>query len=292
MISTIRDLRRNPWIIPLAVSHRLHRSKMFDSSISVMKEDWDNLIILDACRFDLFKSCWNGPGNLSKVISKGSNTPEWLRRSFNDEYPDTVYVSANPQVQANNISKRFHSHLKVWESDWNDDLQTVLPEVMSQKTISTVKKYPNKRIISHWIQPHYPFIGKTGRDIEHGTITGEGAIENRNDNPTIWDQLQRGKVNREIVWQAYKENLELAIPEIKRTIKNINGKTIVTSDHGNVFGRFGLYGHPGNKYIKELVEVPWLNINDQRRDIYDEGLMEQSGQSEVIEERLRNLGYK
>ncbi|MDG5776143.1 hypothetical protein VB773_02085 [Haloarculaceae archaeon H-GB2-1] len=36
-----------------------------------MAEEWDNLVILDACRYDVFEEMHTFPGTLKPIISKG-----------------------------------------------------------------------------------------------------------------------------------------------------------------------------------------------------------------------------
>jgi len=52
--------------------------------IKVMEEDWDYLIILDACRYDFFSWMYSKyfEGKLIKAKSVGSCTVEWLIKSF------------------------------------------------------------------------------------------------------------------------------------------------------------------------------------------------------------------
>lgn len=292
MIKQLRKTIKNPWLIPLAISHRYYRWTGNDNATSVMNEDWDNLIILDACRFDIFQSSWEGPGNLYSIISMGSNTPEWLTRTFTDTYPDTVYVTGNPQVQANDIQGRFHDCVSVWESNWDEQLNTVHPKNMADETLAAADHFDNKRLISHWIQPHYPFIGRTGSEIEQRTLTGDGTRQESTDTPTVWEKLEQGNLDKTTVWRAYKENLEIALPELYRTIKALDGRTIVTSDHGNVFGRYNLYGHPGAKFIEELVKVPWLIVGGDRREIHAEETSGYRVTDKKVKSRLEHLGYK
>ena len=47
-----------------------------------MKEDWDNLIVLDACRYDMFKEINTIKGNLERGISRGSATSQFLIENF------------------------------------------------------------------------------------------------------------------------------------------------------------------------------------------------------------------
>lgn len=64
-------------------------------------EDWDILIILDACRYDVFEKVHGTylDGELKKVRSEGSETREWLKKTWVDKY-DLSYYSANPYVNS------------------------------------------------------------------------------------------------------------------------------------------------------------------------------------------------
>ena len=67
---------------------------------------FDNLIILDACRYDLFEAeikNFNIKGKLEYRISRGSNTGYFLRENFEhkDLQPilkEIIYITANPLV--------------------------------------------------------------------------------------------------------------------------------------------------------------------------------------------------
>ncbi|WP_049909168.1 hypothetical protein [Haloarcula japonica] len=64
--------------------------------VNFLKEDWDNLIILDACRYDYFKRCTDFSGHLEYRHSLGSATRQFVRENFkNKTLHDTVYIGAN-----------------------------------------------------------------------------------------------------------------------------------------------------------------------------------------------------
>jgi len=67
---------------------------MNDKTLKVMEENWNYLIILDACRYDYFEKLHRNyfSGVLEKKISLGSGTSEWLRKNFTSYYPDTIYI--------------------------------------------------------------------------------------------------------------------------------------------------------------------------------------------------------
>jgi hypothetical protein len=269
-----------------------NRGIVGNAGLNVMNQDWDNLLILDACRYDLFEEENYLEGELSSVVSKGSSTGEFLNKTFtNGEYLDTIYISANPHVQNHGIDEKFANRKRLWESHWDRSLHTVTPEDVVDEVIKTSHEYPNKRLIAHFIQPHYPFIGPTGREIQHSSLTGDGLISDQRTHKTIWEMLKHGEVETETVWQAYSENLRIALSAIERLQSEISGKSVITSDHGNLIGEFGLFGHPGSTYLSELVKVPWFEIPGNRREIRASERVSTTTNHDETASRLRELGY-
>lgn len=288
--------------------------------VDIMAEEWDTLIILDACRYDMFERLNTIEGELQSRRSKGSNTAEFLQQNFKGEsYEDTVYVTANPQVHVN-LDDPFYETVSVWRDQWDEELNTVRPEVMVEATLNAAEHYPNKRIISHFVQPHYPFIGekaeslvenRAGIELSKRQADGEHA---ESDHEHIWDLLKRGVVSESAVWEAYDETLESTLPHVETLTAALTGRTVVTSDHGNLVGEtpdpcplpIRLYGHPPSVYADTLVNVPWLVIEaETRREIVagepdpaadrTQPTAEQTATADEDDaeaaERLRALGY-
>jgi len=61
--------------------------------LNIMEEEWDYLIILDACRYDYFSAFWKNyfDGELEKRVSLGSCMLEWCLKSFKGYYP-VIYI--------------------------------------------------------------------------------------------------------------------------------------------------------------------------------------------------------
>ncbi len=271
--------------------------------VAVMDEEWDNLIILDACRYDLFRDHSTLPGSLQKVRSAGSQSREFMEYNFADEYHDTVYITSNP-FTTKIESGVFHAIIDLFDDSWDEEILTVRPESVVSATTKAHKKYPNKRLISHFMQPHYPFIGSLGQQIESGGVTGHTtrAVGNTDENSSsIWSQLDSGtcSVDRQTVWDAYVENFKLVEEHVEALIKELDGKTVVTSDHGNLFGRrlwpipLQKYGHPPGLRFPELIEVPWHEppFNERREVCSDPPEEAASVSDETVEDRLKHLGY-
>lgn len=262
----------------------------------VIDRDWDILIILDGCRFDLFEETHDLEGSLQPAISPASCTREWLKESFPNEYPDTVYVSANPQTQIHGVEDRFFKSVRVWDECWSEEVNTALPEGVASKASDIGAEYPNKRLIVHFVQPHYPFIGTLGQRIEHRGFhkkAREGEAVEENVGLTVWDRLKNGQLTRETVWQAYRENLEQTLPYISDLVNELEGKPVISSDHGNALGEWNIYGHPCGLYHPSLVKVPWFEIDfDERREIIAETVTPtEEIKKDSVRKRLEDLGY-
>lgn len=271
--------------------------------VDILSADWDSLIILDACRFDTFEDVASDlPGELTKVESKASATTQFLRANFSGEtLHDTVYVTANPQLyrvengiyDADPINVAFHEQIDVWQDNWHEEHRTVMPEVVTEAALAAAERYPNKRLIVHYMQPHAPYVGDTGVE--------ELPTEYLN----FWTSFKRGEfdVSTETAKRAYRENLELVLPSVSELLSEYDGKTVVTADHGELLGERDFpipirqFGHPPYTNIPSLVEVPWLvHESGSRPDIVSEA-PEDTRESrnvgaDTVEQRLEDLGYR
>lgn len=256
--------------------------------------EWDNLVILDACRYDIFEAYNPFDEPVQKVQSNASHTTDFLDRNLTGNQSDTVYITASPQVTK--YESRFHDVIHVWQDKWDSELRTVLPQSVTEASINTIGKYNDKKIVIHYMQPHYPFIGPTGRELDiHATFTG-GLRERKH--LSIWEMLSSGKVAELDVKKAYKENLEIVLEEVMNLNRHLDGKTIITSDHGNLFGErvsplpIKLYGHPSNIPAENLISVPLVELPyDERRIIKGGDSIEGKYDHDEAESRLKDLGY-
>jgi len=269
------------------------------AGIDVFEADWDTLVILDACRYDTFEELSTLPGTLEKRISRGSTTNEFMKANVaGRDLRNTVYVSATPAIENDKGSATFHHIENVWQEHWNSELCTVHPEDMVEATERVIQNYPKKRVVVHFIQPHYPFIGPTGREFDYeGYTTAESE-----DRTPFWGRVGMGEldVSDSELQKAYEENLEITLPYVEQILETVRGKTVVTADHGEMINDRAwpiphrVYGHPIALYTEELVHVPWLtHTNESRREIVAEDPVHehQKSEQEIINERLEDLGY-
>lgn len=265
-----------------------------DDAIDLLQADWDNLLLLDACRFDTFEANHDLPGTLESRRTVASSTIEFLHRSFDGaDLSDTVYVTANPQLyrKRERLDLNIFEVINVWqESGWDDECRTVRPETVAEAALEAAASYPNKRLLVHFIQPHYPFIGPTGQ--EYFDL----------DSLDFWDRVLQGEVDIPdgVLWKAYEENLDVALPHVETLVTSLDGKTVVSADHGEMIGERARpipmteYGHPSEIHTDSLVTVPWLvHQNGDRRQVRSESstIDMDDEDRDVVEDRLRDLGY-
>lgn len=296
ILERARRVYSDPIIIPrelnCILNTRGYRRDYNTKGENLVKKDWDYLTILDSCRYDTFREQHDLPGKCSKVTSRSSGTGEFLRSNFhNEDLSDTVYVTANPMLYRKKelLNTNFHDIVNIWLDDgWDEECGTVMPETAKEFALKAAESYPNKRLIIHFLQPHRPFIGETADKHEE---FGEGF---GGDSP-----MTTPNVPRDVYMKAYKENLRLTLPYVHDILSELEGKHVVSADHGQLIGDrsypipFRDYGHWRGNYAKELVEVPWHTYLNGTRPNITKGRAtdSESFDDNLVSERLKDLGY-
>lgn len=266
------------------------------SPIDVIAEDWDNLIVLDACRYDIFEAVADDDGELTPVECPGGNSKDFMDVNFvGKELHDTVYVTSNPHAERIPAGT-FHAFEPVYLSNWSDELGTVLPDAVVEATRRAREEYEDKRLIAHFMQPHAPFIGEFGESIPH-TVARTPEASTR----SVWANIRYGfeDVTIDDVRRAYRENTEIAYTAARELASSLDGKTVVTSDHGELLGE-RLYpipvkglGHAEVPNVRVMREVPWYELEaDERRSITAEPPRDPDRQRRTVTEQLEALGYR
>ncbi len=182
----------------------------------------------------------------------------------------------------------------VWREGWDDDLGTVPPEslVDSFEARQPLVDRADRTVI-HYMQPHAPYLsrGSGGKltqirkgirkqansDGETGgllvPITDavrprvEGALDGLElaQKVGLWleldtvDLLRDG--TRETALELYEQNLRLALESVADLTTRLDGRVVVTADHGEAFGEAGVWEHHIETHIPALMEVPWLVLD-------------------------------
>jgi hypothetical protein len=292
------------------------------SGNSIWEYEWDVLVLLDACRVDALKTVapeydfLPSPDQIDSITSVGSCTPGWMSETFAPDYAtdlqDTGYVSANPHTASNHgayanlpiESSQFALLDEVWKTNWNTEgTPTVAPDSVTEHGIAAWqqrRRFGMDRLIIHYLQPHRPYrtfgYEKSNHPSEATVGATDEAVENEEGllETNRWQQLSRGEIDKSTMWNAYVDNLHWVLESISDLVANLNATVVLSADHGEAFGEWGIYEHPPKSPVPEIRQVPWVELETTDNGEYNpavsfdkEGLVE----SEIREHRLKQLGY-
>ena len=136
-------------------------------------------------------------------------------------------------------------------------------------------------------QPHWPYVAK----LDGSWRLAYDDLGPWSDSDGEIDSLQvamaRGHVDVEAASDAYSAavwSVWDAIAPYLREWLDAGYTTVVTADHGEIFGRareLRLYEHPCGCHVDPLVEVPWVEFRPRTA----------TDAAESVEGRLKALGY-
>jgi hypothetical protein len=239
--------------------------------VNVLELDWDHLIVLDACRCDIFEMVYEGlfPSATSFrcIQSPASSTMEFVKKSIiynlqkvRDKLRNTVFVNANPvidHVLGPKARTLFYKYSPVWKHYWDNELGTVKPEDTYMVSLRAYIKNPDKKFIIWFLQPHFPYLDKRfdhinalGRELMKRTLhidsssnlftlfkIAKNLIKNGYLCAGIPDKLcEYMRIDPKEVISAYIVNLIKALYYVKRLTEILPGRIMITSDHGEAFG--------------------------------------------------------
>lgn len=263
-----------------------------------MSNEWDNLILLDAARPDYLLAAdpFEDATERTTAISPATYSYGFMQSVFDSgQYHDTVYITANPYNHRLSDSV-FYRRINLLEDYWDEQRQTVTPGTVVKQAIKAAAEYPDKRLIVHFMQPHFPFLGPTGSETN-------GGIGRNADNGGVgshpWNAQRSGVgAGAKTLRQAFFENHEIVVPHVRHLLEKLNGRSVITADHANLVGERGFpipirhWGHPKQFPHPSLVKVPWIVFDGDRRSV-TAGEPESHSQptEEIVENRLTALGY-
>jgi hypothetical protein len=267
-------------------------------SVNVMSEDWDNLLILDACRADYFEAQHSFGEPAERVITPGKMSWEFMQETFlGKQFHDTIYITSNPF--ATRLPEETFFKTEYLIDQWDDKIGTIHPEDVATAGVAAHREHPNKRLILHFMQPHRPYLGPTAQQLrERVDLKG---YRNQGDGLQIWGAAKEKKVTIEEVRQAYEESLDIVLDVVENALDGVDGKTVITADHGEMLGErvfpftSRVWGHSEGFSTLTLREVPWLELpSDSRRTVTESDPVEATEEmdNKKVSKRLSALGYK
>lgn len=265
-------------------------------STNIYEREWDVLLLLDCMTTDMVqevKGEYDFLDNVGTHRTPGTCSGEWMRRTFNSSYSEemsnTVHVSSNTSTERMLNEDDFRILDEVWIDGWSEEIGTIPAREVTNRAIHYGRKFDQyDRMIIHYMQPHLPFVEK---DINSNQVTPVGT---KGGGLNLEELKQEGYSDKEL-WDASVDNLRYVLDDVSLLLHNIDAeKVVISSDHGQAFGDEGIYGHPGNTYIDDLTEVPWVVTSASDERTYETEYEPQSDRSQSesdIEDKLRSLGY-
>lgn len=263
---------------------------------NVYEHDWDTLVILDACRVDLMEDLADEfpfIDGVESYESVGSMSEEWMKKTFRDAYRDemerTAYVTANVFSETVLSDDMFLELDEVWRYAWDEDLGIVPPGPVTDRAIAVSRELHPDRLIVHYMQPHHPFIAdKPAVDGPYGPDPF-----GRYGDQTIVDALRHDEISSEEFWSAYRSNLKTVLDDVSVLLANHDSETVIlTADHGDAFGEWGIYDHPAGCLHPAVKNVPWVETAATDTGEYEPTTEPQADDDVDVDERLKNLGYQ
>ena len=281
---------------------------------NVYNRDWDLLILLDTCRVDALqevKSEYEFLENVDSLLSVGSTSSEWIANTFTKKYREkisqTAYITANgytqrvifdreypkiyigdrmkpPSFMKDNIAQQKDFQLidQVWKYSPDNSPGHTLPNYITDRAIKIGRDQNPERMIVHYSQPHAPYIASA--------INQKQQLYDYEKNP--FNALRNG-VSHQKVWNEYLENLRFVLDELKVLLENIDSERVVISaDHGEAFGEFGVYGHSLGIPHPNVKQVPWAPTKAKDTGNYTPEFEKPDMNTNDVDSHLRALGYK
>lgn len=301
-------------IYELYLSANLTLTSRFPFGRDVFDHDWDVLVLLDTCRPDALKEVspeYDFLSDIDSVWSIGGSSLEWMSHTFDrrnlEDIRHTGYVSGNawagriiidrtlPEHQLNATYARTgwdiagEEDFALLDRAWEYEATGVHgpsdgyppPRHITDRAIDLCRGDPPKRLILHYNQPHSPFLAQSFIE-EREAYDYEKAP---------FKYIQSGG-NPERVWSAYLNELRFVLDDIELLIENLDSDSIVISaDHGEAFGEFGIYGHRTGSIHPSIRQVPWVETSGTDENTYSPDPSYLDKRKNSIDDTLSALGY-
>ena len=252
----------------------------------IWDDDWDICLVLDACRWDLVPEVDNDRLTDEWEYSVASSSGEWIPKTFEDrDTTDTAYVTANPYSEEHLDANDFFLLDEVWEYGFDTEMRTIPADVVTDQAILAWEDGPEQLIV-HYMQPHHPFVPNP---MDEGLPRREFGSQPWDN---VWHKLRKGEVDRNEVWDSYVANLEYVLEHVETLLENTDGEVLITADHGNLLGEWGMYAHPDWVPLPSLKRVPWIKTEASDTGDYEPTDHSVTTESVGRDEKLEALGYK
>jgi len=290
---------------------------------NVFDREWDALIVLDTARVDaiqLVEDEYDFINEVNSIWSVGGASAEWLARTFDKQHAaeiqNTAFLSAQSHVQGildtrvqktdrnqripvkalrliptieledvGKVEYLFKNETIGEEGPFGHTEGNTPPRYVTERGIAVGREHNFERLMLQYHQPHTPWFSqalKEGRSLEYHEYDWWNYYYETGDVESIWD--------------AYMSDLRYVLDDIEILLDNLDAeKVVITADHGEAFGEFGILGHKLGSLHPQIRKVPWVTTSAEDNQTY-EPTVEEPDRSKIpreeLDEQLEALGYK
>jgi len=290
---------------------------------NVFNREWDVLIVLDTARVDalqLVEDEYDFINEVDSIWSVGGASAEWLARTFNkqhtDEIRNTAFLSAqshiqgilDTRVQETDSSRRlpvktlrlmptielekvgkveylFKCEPIGEEGPFGHTEGNTPPRYVTDRGIAVGREHNFDRLMLQYHQPHTPWFSEAleeGRSLEYHEYD--------------WWNYYYETGDIDSIWEAYMSDLRYVLDDIEILLNNMDAdKVVITADHGEAFGEYGVLGHKLGSLHPQIRKVPWVTTTAEDSRTH-EPTVEEPDQDKIsrekLDEQLEALGYK
>lgn len=295
---------------------------------SIFDRDWDVCVVLDTCRVDAIRQLadeYSFIHEVDRAVSVGGSSPEWMAQTFSaargETLEDTAYLTSNAWIEKVlddqlRPGDKYHNYRilkylreygdwnlarsaqlgrleKIWkyvpeekkvgeESDPHDLRQGgAPPRYVTDRAIAVWRKFDYDRLILHYMQPHAPYINHMRSSQKLADVHKDpfGFLEETGDKKTVWD--------------AYLNELRCVLDDLRLLLSNIDAeRVIISADHGEAFGEYGISAHHSGSLHPKIRFVPWIVTSATDTGSYSPQIEPIEHGDVSTDETLKALGYK
>jgi hypothetical protein len=290
---------------------------------NVFDREWDVLIVLDTARVDALRVVadeYDFIGQVDSIWSVGGASAEWLARTFDEkhvaEIQNTAFLSAQSHVQEildtkvqktdsdrplplkalrtipsvdieqlGKVEYLFNFETIGEEGPFGHTWGNTPPRYVTDRGIAVGREHDFDRLMLQYHQPHTPWFSQAleeGRDLKYHEYD--------------WWNYYYDTGDIESIWGAYMSDLRYVLDDIEVLLDNLDAeRVVITADHGEAFGEYGILGHKLGSLHPQIRKVPWIVTSAEDNETYQPTVEEPDNSKmsrEELDNQLEALGYR
>jgi len=290
---------------------------------NVFDREWDTLIVLDTARVDALRAIadeYDFIGEVDSVWSVGGASAEWLARTFDEKHVDeirnTAFLSAQSHVQEildtkvqrtdsdrplplkalrtipsvdidelGKVEYLFNFETIGEEGPFGHTEGNTPPRYVTDRGIAVGREHDFDRLMLQYHQPHTPWFSKAleeDRDLKYHEYD--------------WWNYYYDTGDVDSIWEAYMSDLRYALDDIEILLDNLDAeRVVITADHGEAFGEYGILGHKLGSFHPQIRKVPWIVTSAENKETREPTVEEPDNSKmsrEELDSQLEALGYR